>query len=114
MRIDNMVSEHNRIHSENEKHQVSRDELDRQYKRFYYKCIFVWFNFVFSRLEKVNMLKADIAAKTAEINECRNNQNRLERQLQVAVDQKSIVSLCVLFFVKGVYNIQATFIYFEN
>ena len=36
-------------------------------------------------------MKTELAAKTAELNECRNNQQRLERQLQIALDQKANV-----------------------
>ena len=46
---------------------------------------------LFSRSERVAQLKAEVAAKSAELNECRSNQNRLERQLQVTLDQKASV-----------------------
>ena len=46
---------------------------------------------MFSRIEKMSQLKAELAAKSAEINECRNNQTRLERQLQISLDQKAQV-----------------------
>ena len=36
-------------------------------------------------------LKAEVAAKTAELNECRSNQTRLDRQLQIIQDQKSLM-----------------------
>ena len=36
-------------------------------------------------------LKAEVAAKTAELNECRSNQTRIDRQLQIIQDQKSIM-----------------------
>jgi hypothetical protein len=42
-------------------------------------------------MEKLSNLKAEVAAKTAEVNECRSNQTRLERQLQVSIDQKTTV-----------------------
>jgi len=37
----------------------------------------------------MSQLKAELAAKSAEVNECRNNQTRLERQLQISLDQKA-------------------------
>ena len=48
-----------------------------------------------SRMEKLSNLKAEIAAKTAEVTECRSNQSRLERQLQVSIDQKATVKYVV-------------------
>merc|ERR1712131_369110 len=74
IRIDNMTNEQNRINFENEKNQESKEELNRQNT---------------SRLEKMSQLKAELAAKSAEVNECRNNQTRLERQLQISLDQKA-------------------------
>ena len=45
----------------------------------------------------MSQLKAELAAKSAEVNECRNNQTRLERQLQISLDQKAQVRFWVHF-----------------
>ena len=92
IRIDNMTNEQNRINFENERNQESKEELNRQNTRLI--IIINSFGFyirIFSRLEKMSQLKAELAAKSAEVNECRNNQTRLERQLQISLDQKAQV-----------------------
>jgi len=74
IRIDSLTSEQQRILSENAQGREVKEEMNRQNK---------------NRSERVAQLKAEVAAKTAELNECRANQARLDRQAQMAIDQKS-------------------------
>ena len=74
MRIDSLTVEQQRILSENAQSREVKEEMNRQNK---------------NRSERVAQLKAEVAAKTAELNECRTNQTRLERHAQMAMDQKT-------------------------
>ena len=55
----------------------------------------------------MSQLKAELAAKSAEINECRNNQTRLERQLQISLDQKAQVSKLQSYGPTKVYYLES-------